>query len=765
LNIVDPRMLQGTSPLAGYSDHSPQAAPQLGASGITFDFVFDFARRRFWTIFFCVLLTSGIGITYFFAVPAPYTAVATLAIDTRKFQLFQQPANLGEQLIDSTAAVESQLEVLKSENIALKVIKELNLADDAEFGKGGSIPVISNLFETRRLDSPFWRTRNALRIFEKSLKVKRLGVAYVIDISFESVNAEHAARIANAIAEAYIADQLDAKYQSTRQGSAWLEGRIRELRDQVSVAQKAVNDYKAKNKIVDTGNGRLVTDQKLSELNSELTIARARSSEARARFDRINAVLKDDASDATIVNAGVSDVINNQLITRLRTQYLEAASRESEWSEKYGRNHLAAVNLRNNMRATRNAIRSELQRLGESYKNDYEVASEAEKNLEKELQQAVVQSQVSNEAQVTLRELETSAQAYKALHDNFLRRYTEAVEQQSFPYTEARLITQATPPLQRTYRKTLLIIALTPFAGLFMGAGLAALREFLDRGFRTSSQVEKVLHTNCLALVPRQKEEPAKQLTRQGTGAVLATAISEPYRGTWAVIEEPFSRFAEAIRAIKLAIDLNGAVSTNKVIGLTSSVPNEGKSSIAAALARSITQIGARSILIDCDLRNPSLSRAIAPDATAGLLEVLSNSEPLEKAIWKEPSTGMAFLPAALKFRVAHSSEILASNAMKALIDRLRSSYDYVIVDLPPLAPIVDVRATTHFVDSYIFVVEWGRTYTAVAQHALSKAPQIHERLLGAVLNKVDMRVLGLYDGNRANYYNNKSYERYGYND
>src|SRR5262245_30259059 len=115
-------MLQGTSPLAGYSDHSPQAAPQFGASGITFDFVFDFVRRRFWTIFFCVLLTSGIGITYFFAVPAPYTAVATLAIDTRKFQLFQQPANLGEQLIDSTAAVESQLEVLKSENIALKVI-------------------------------------------------------------------------------------------------------------------------------------------------------------------------------------------------------------------------------------------------------------------------------------------------------------------------------------------------------------------------------------------------------------------------------------------------------------------------------------------------------------------------------------------------------------------------------------------------------------------------------------------------------------------
>jgi succinoglycan biosynthesis transport protein ExoP len=144
---------------------------------------------------------------------------------------------------------------------------------------------------------------------------------------------------------------------------------------------------------------------------------------------------------------------------------------------------------------------------------------------------------------------------------------------------------------------------------------------------------------------------------------------------------------------------------------------------------------------------------------------VLSDSEPIENVTWTEPTTGMVFLPAALKFRVAHSSEILASAGMKRLMERLRSTYDYVIVDLPPLAPLVDVRATAHFIDSYVYVVEWGRTYTAVAQHALSKAPHIHERLLGAVLNKVDMRQLSLYDGNRARYYNDKSYGRYGYTD
>jgi succinoglycan biosynthesis transport protein ExoP len=293
-----------------------------------------------------------------------------------------------------------------------------------------------------------------------------------------------------------------------------------------------------------------------------------------------------------------------------------------------------------------------------------------------------------------------------------------------------------------------------------MGVGFAALRDFLDRGFRTSTQVEKLLHTNCIALVPSHKDVPKGPST--GTGATFASGTRRhEYSQTSAVIEQPFSQFAEAIRTVKLAIDLNGAMSSCKIIGFTSSVPSEGKSTIAAALVQSIAQIGARAILIDCDIRNPSLTRAIAPNATCGLLEVLANAVPLEKAVLNAAASNLSFLPATLKSRVAHSSEILGSNAMKRLMERLRAQFDYIIVDLPPLAPLVDVRATAQFIDSYVFVVEWGRTYTTVAQHALSRAPHIHERLLGAVLNKVDMKQLSLYDGTRAKYYHDKSYGRY----
>jgi succinoglycan biosynthesis transport protein ExoP len=771
--------------------------PQIVSGGISLGYIFDFARRRRWGILLSVLLMCGIGFTYLMVVPAPYSGVAILKIDTRKFQLFQQAASLGD---DAGAEVEGHLEALKSENLALKVITEFHLADDAEFGLAAAIPVISNLVEARRQESEDWRIRNALRIFDKRYTVERRGI-YLIEINFESVNAERSAQIANAIVQAYITEQLDAKYEITRQGSKWLEGRIKELHDQVSAAEKAVIDYKVEHQIVDAGNGRLITEQQLTDLNNQLAIARAKTSETRARLDRISAALNDPA-DIGLINATASEALSNQLIMKLRTQYLDLAARETEWSEKYGRGHLAVVGLRTGMRGIRASILDELQRLREACKGDYEVASEAERLVEKQLQGAIAESQTSNEAQVTLRGLETSADTYKAVHDNFVKRYTEATEQQSFPYTEARLITKATPPIKRTYRKSLLIVAMTPLMGLVLGIGLGALRDFLDHGFRTSGQIETALGLACIALVPLQrkpenKTENPPNITGPSPGlisnklGIASSIVEQPFSRfaeairtiklaadlngiaadnkvvamTSAIPNESFSRFAEAIRKIRSAADLNGSVADNKVVGITSTIPDEGKSTIAAALALSIAQVGGRVILVDCDLRNPSLSRAITPNANVGILEVLSGKVALDEALNKEAYLSMTFLPVISKERVADSSELLSSSAIKRLFERLRSSYDYVIVDLPPLAPLADVRATTHFVDSYLLVVEWGRTSAAIVQHALSRAPRVYERVIGAVLNKVDMKALSLYDGSRANYYQNKAYERYGYVD
>ena len=724
-------------------------------------FAVDFLRRRFWILFLSTLFGATLGVLYFVVAPTTYVATATLGLDSRVFQLFPQAKNLGEQAIDSLPAFESQLEILKSENIALKVITDLRLAEEPEYATGPQIPFVSLFLAPRTAESEPRRTHNALRVIEKNLKIKRVGASYLVEIQYESLNPENAAKVANAVADAYLADQLESRYKATRLGSSWLEQRIKELRNQVAQADEDVLAFKAANTIVDAGGGRLITDQQLTELNSQLTAARAKTSEARARVDQISTILKEKSiSGATIVNVAGDD----QAISKLRSQYLELAAREDDFSKKVGPTHLAVAKLQTQMRAIDAAIQVELRRLFETYRSDFKVASESEKYAEARVQQAVLQSQASNAAQIKLRELEATAKTYKSLYDQFLHRYTEAYEQQSFANTEARLITRATMPFEGNGRRRLAIAALTPFLGLLFGVALGALRDFMDRGFRTSNQVERLLNTNCIALVPLQKASKLRKKSGEPVAPGVRT-FSPDQSVTWTVLNEPLSRFAEAIRSVKLAAELNKVSSPCRTIGITSSVPGEGKSTIAAAIAQSAGQNDVRVILVDLDLRNPTLTRTVSPEASRGILEVLNGRDKLEDVIWKNISSTMAFLPAVVEPNSVPSSEILASSAMRKLFERLGAEYDYIIVDLPPLAPIVDVRATTDFVDSYILVVEWGRTYAAVAQHALSMAPNVYKKLLGAVFNKVEIKSLKRYDGDRARYYHDKSYTRYGYSE
>lgn len=724
-----------------------------------------FLRQQYLVILIAILATLGLGGLYLFNAKPVYTATASLIIDSRKNQLFQQQSVLGEIPIDSSS-VESQVQILKSETIALSVIKELNLADDPEFsGSGGGlvgavIGGITHLFSASSPKSEFEATRRTVEAFGSRLTVRRVGLTYIIEIGFSSYSADRAAQIANAVADSYVVDQLEAKYQATRRASFWLQDRIKELRDQASVAERSVVEFKTKNNIVESG-GRLMNEQQLAELNSQLVTARSQVSETRAKLDRIQSILTAESPEAT-VDATVTDTLNSQVVSKLRTQYLELASREADWSKRYGYNHQAAISLRTQMQGIRASILDELRRLAESYKSDFQIATQREASIQKELSTTVSQSQVTNQAQVSLRDLESSAQTYRALYDNFLQRYMESVQQQSFPITEARVITKASRPLRPSAPRSLFVLAISGAAGMLLGLGLARLRDLSDRVFRTSEQVETILQTDCLAILPKIAAGDAK-LGQSRRGDAGQRAIERNNGLFWHVIDEPFSRFSESIRSLKVAADLHGLSAQNRVIGFTSTLPNEGKSTIAGSFAELLAKSGSRTLLVDCDLRNPSLTRALASNAKAGLLEYLAGSAPMADVIWTDHSTGLDFLPAVVKSRFAHSSEVIGSDAMKQMFDVLLQVYDYIIVDLSPLAPVVDVRVTGKFIDSYVFVVEWERTRIEVVEHALNVARGVKERMLGAVLNKVDINRIGRYghDG----YYQNKYYSRYGYTD
>jgi polysaccharide biosynthesis transport protein len=229
------------------------------------------------------------------------------------------------------------------------------------------------------------------------------------------------------------------------------------------------------------------------------------------------------------------------------------------------------------------------------------------------------------------------------------------------------------------------------------------------------------------------------------------------------VVNEPLTGFAEAIRMVKVSADIQQAIKVNKVVGVTSTVQGEGKSTLCCNLAELMAHAGKRVILIDGDLHNPSVSRSLAPGAKVGLLEVFSGKIELQDAIMTDEETKLAFLPAVRQTRLAHSSEVLASEVFKRLVDNLRATYDYVLIDLPPLAPVVDVRATTNVIDSYVYVIEWGRTRKSIVQDQLSSAPEVYDRLLGVVLNKANVGVLARYDYYYGRNYHRRYYGQYGY--
>ena len=773
--------------------------------------------RQYPLMIFTLLLCVGLASVYLLTLPKRYTSTAEMIIDSRRMQGLQtqQGASGNDAPIDS-GMVDSQVEILKSETIAQAVIKDLRLTDDAEFNgsEGGILSSIAGLLSfgqsSDSTKSDYRLLRSALGRFQSQLTIRRLGLSYVIEISYQSLSPDRAAQIANAVAEAYIVDSLESKYQASRRAAVWLQDRMKELRAQASAAERAVADYKAKNNIVDAG-GRLLTEQQLAEINSSLTIARSQRAEAQAKLERITSILKSDDNDRNVIlnDLGtVTDTMQNPVIVKLRQTYLDYAAKESDWSTRYGATHLAVVNLRNQMREIRRSITDELRRIAEGYKSDFEIAKAREDASQKSLNDTIALSNDTSQAQIVLKDLESNAQSARALADNFLQLYMVSVQQQSFPITEARVITQASVPLSKSSPKTLLSLLAAIAGGSVLAALAGILRDMMDRVFRTIPQVEQQLHVNCLASIPVVEADqgagsdialqtPTEAITGRWPFAKRASQARKPPPGRSAltlpfkktelglnhpqahndrllsandsiarvVINSPFSRFAEGIRSIKLATELNDFGSSNKVIGITSALPNEGKSTISEALAQVAAQSGSRTILVDGDIRNPSLTARLTPDAQRGLIDLVLGRADLKDVVWVDPQTNLHFLPCVVASRFSNSGDVLGSPQMEKLFRQLREHYDRVILDLSPLAPVIDVRTTGPLVDSYILVIEWAKARIDIVERTLNETPVVRERLLGAVLNKVNMTVMNRYDSHHRGYYHNSYYKRYGYVD
>ncbi len=746
---------------------SPQELADSPGIGERIDSVVSFLRRRYLIILVCLVAALPLGAIYLLSSPTVYTATATMMIETRKSPL--QQSLLGEGSPDA-GWIESQIGVIRSQGVASYVVKQLRLADDPDFVRydpGLFEKVLRRLGRSPEPRPEPERVAEAIEKVSGGLDVRRLGQSYMLRVDFRASTPEHAAKVANFIVDAYIYDQLNAKYQANRRAGDWLQERLQTLREQAAAAERAVLEFKAKNNIVATG-GILINEKQLADLSGKLAAARAQTSDVQLRLERIGTVRQayQQEQPSAAVDETVLEATNSSIINSLRLKYLDLMNRESDWSSRYGQNHTAVINVRNQIRDIRKSMRDELGRIEETLRSEHEIAKKRQDELEKGLTEIVSQTTETNQAKVALFSLEAAAQSYRKLYDSFLQRHTETVQQQSYPTSDARLLSPAYAV--KTSPRALQIWLMTIFLGGGAGIGLGALREVMDRGFRTREQVRTVLKTECLALVPLLNEAGLKPTSRRslpipGWKAEMAVRVGESNLSSApkilrSIVDEPNSPYAEAIRLMKLTIDLGAPHKYTKVVGLTSCLPSEGKSTLAMAMAMLIAHGGSRVMLVDCDLRNPTLSRTLTPDAQRGFLDVIAGRASLPDVMRTYADGKLSFLPPGPMARLPNAIDFLNSEAGKSLFDTLQLKYDYVIVDLAPAVSTLEVRAASRVVESYLLVIEWGQTKVDAIQYALRNAPELQDRIVGAVLNKVDLAMMGRYDNYGSRYYYGQSY-------
>jgi succinoglycan biosynthesis transport protein ExoP len=739
------------------------------------------ARRQIRVVIAASVLALIAGIVYVTTTVPQYTAGVTLLIDDRRVRAFKDgPDTTMSDAMGSQ--VDSQVELLRANRIAFAVIDKLQLHNDPELGKPSPgllarvkalVSDLTHLGGATKSEEAGTEARRlvALYRFLGNLDVRRVQRTLVLEIRFKSIDREKAALIANAVADAYLTDQLNSKYEATQRASGWLIDRIAELKQKVLTSDLAIQKFRGDHELIASG-GKLVGEQQLGEVNTQLVTASAETAKAEARYARIKSIIDNGKTDAVVTEA-----IGNNTIDQLRLKFLVAAKRESELAPKLGPAHAAVAAARMEMRQYERMMFDELGRIAESYLSDLVIAQSKEKALRASLKELVGGNASANETAVALRELEREAETYRTLYQSFLQRYQEAVQHQSFPVTEARVISTALVPTQPSHPKTSIVLALSLLLGGALGVVLGAARELRDRAFRTEEQVREELRLESLGMlplvgVPKHQTEgsnweqllaPPKPSDGQ---AEAGRRLLAPSPGIMRyALDHPLSNYAEVLRSIKLAADLTLAERAPRIIGTVSVLPNEGKTTVAKNLASLLAHQGAKTLLIDADLRNPGLTRSIAPDADAGLLQAVLDGVPVRDLIYHERDSNLAVLPAVLQRRLPHASELLASPGMRSLLRQARQEFDWIVLDLPPLGPVVDARAMVGQIDALVLVLEWGRTSRRLVRATLEADRQIREKCVGAVFNKVNLRKLKLYEAYGSKAYYSGEYTDYYHND
>lgn len=693
-----------------------------------------------------ILLTAIVTVVVFQLKPL-YKSTAWVMIEPRQAKIVNLES-VFDGLSGGRETINSEIEIIRSRHLSGKVVERLKLYKDPEFNArlrpetawAMAVAWARNLLgiAPKARFSPEEEARlernKVVTAFENHLDVKAKARSRVIRITVESDNPAKAALMANTVADLYLVDQLEAKYNATRRATNWLGDRMTKLRKKVAASEQAVVAYRRKAGLIQGKNAVSIAAAQISELSSQLIIARSKLAQADARFEQVRRLIKSKRGTDTAIQ-----VLSSPLIQSLNEQESRVLRKAAELSSIYGPKHPKMINVRAEIRDLRRKIAVETQKIVGGLRNQVDVARANEQSLARSLKVLEQRAGRLNAKDIQLRALAREATANRTLLETFLTRFKETSAQKDIQTADARVISAAAIPIFPSFPDKRLAIAVTIIGSFFLGIVLVFVLEQLDAGFRSMEQVEQIAGIPALGLIPALK----------GEGGVSP----ERY-----VVENPLSAYAESIRNIHVGLALSNVDAPPKVVLVTSSMPEEGKTATSLSLARLVAQSGRKVIVVDCDLRRPSVHSRLGLPGKPGLVELLARSVDPAAAVIRDDVSGAWLIPAGE--HAPNPTDLLGSDQMKRLLRKLAESYDLVVLDSSPVMAVSDARILARLADKIVFVVRWEKTRRETAVHGLKQIREAGGSIAGVVLSRVNVRKHARYGYADSGYYHGK-YAKY----
>jgi succinoglycan biosynthesis transport protein ExoP len=703
--------------------------------------------KRRWSILGLTILVAILAALVVSNMRPLYRGTATLLIEQGKNRTVSIEEVYSQGILQREY-YQTQVEILKSEELARRTIQKLKLVTHPDYDPRQAKPGwIGRITGANAADDEINRTddevlKSVVQTFKANLQVQLVRNSQLAQISFVSPDKELAAKVPNALAETFIESDLDARMAMTQKASEWLRERMGELRGKVDSAEKALQDYRDRERIVDAkGLALSGASRQLEELTRSLVESRQKRAEAEAAYSMVQQI---KTGRAQVSYDSVPAVLRHPLVQKMKEQEAEADRRLSDAAKRYGPEHPRMVQAKAELEAAKESTRKQVEIVIAGLAKEYEAARSNENAVERALGQSKSDIQGINRKEFQLGVLEREVQQNRNLYDMFVNRLKETNATGDLQSTVARVVDPATIPSNAFAPNKRQIVGIAAVVTLIIAAMLALLLDRLTNTLNSTNDVENRLGVPALGVLQKIK------------GFVKKGFVSE-----LAFFNDTQSTFSEAVRTVRTSVLMSSLDDAHKVVVITSSVPEEGKTTLSFNLACALGQVK-KVLLVDGDLRRPKIGKLVARDSRApGLADLVAGQAQVSQCVFFDERAGIHILPAGTV--PPNPLELLSSKRFLDVITKLKDAFDIVLIDSAPLQLVSDAQVLSQFASAVIYVVKADATPYQVAQNGIRKLRRVNAPILGVVLNQLDLEKAEKYYGEYSGYKSYKGYKKYGY--